>query len=151
MQVRTTTKQKFFSTLNRIALQRDSEIKKALKVVPFLIIVVAFYYFGIFDKQYPNLVFALGTISIVLMYFSIIRGNLSKDLFLSIRKQELRVLFFLAINTVLLVMVMVTELEFDYKNLGLNVLFIAMKAVFTIGILLGYLINLSKQQELVED
>jgi len=132
-------------------LQKDSEIKKAFKVVPFLVIVVAFYYFGIFDKQYPNLVFALGTLSIVLMYFSIIRGNLSKDLFLNIRKQEKRILFFLVMNTVLLAVVMITELEFDYKNLGLNILFMAMKAIFTIGILLGYLINLSKAEELAEE
>lgn len=132
-------------------MQKDSEIKKAFKVVPFLVIVVAFYYFGIFDKQYPNLVFALGTLSIVLMYFSIIRGNLSKDLFLNIRKQEKRILFFLVMNTVLLAVVMITELEFDYKNLGLNILFMAMKAIFTIGILLGYLINLSKAEELAEE
>ena len=132
-------------------MQINREVKKALKVVPFLVIVVAFYYFGIFNKQYPNLVFGLGMLSTVLLYFSIIKGNLSKSLFLDIRKQELRVLFFLAINAVLLVTVMVTELEFDYKHLGLNLLFIAMKAVFTVGILLGYLINLSKQQELVEE
>lgn len=128
-------------------------IYKDFKIIPLLLVLLSFYYLAIFDKQYPKLVFVLMVLSIVFLYFYIIRGNLSLNLFKNIRKQEGRILFFLVANAVLLIAVMIEELEFDYKNLALNIAFMAMKAVFTLEILVAYLINFAKPEEpaLLED
>ncbi|MEE1943833.1 hypothetical protein VRU48_01860 [Pedobacter sp. KR3-3] len=122
-------------------------IHKDIKIIPLLLVLLSFYYLAIFDKQYPKLVFVLMVLSIGSLYFFIIRGNLSLNLFKNIRKQEGRVLFFLVANAVLLIVVMIDELEFDYKNLALNIAFMAMKAIFTLEILVAYLINFSKLEE----
>ncbi len=122
-------------------------IYKDIKVIPLLLILLSFYYLAIFDKQYPKLVFVLMILSIGSLYFFIIRGNLSLSLFKNIRKQEARVLFFLVANAALLTVVMIDELEFDYKNLAMNIAFMAMKGIFILAILVCYLINFAKLEE----
>lgn len=125
----------------------SKKLKQEIKLVALLTTLLSFYYFAIFDKHYPYLLLALMAISIVFLFFAIIKGNLSKNMFLNVRKHEWRVLFFVVVNAILLVVVMVSELEFDYKNLWVNILFLVMKAVFVIEIILSYLINFSKLQE----
>lgn len=125
----------------------SKKLKQEIKLVTLLTTLLSFYYFAIFDKQYPYLLLALMAISIVFLFFAIIKGNLSKNMFKNVRKHEWRVLFFVVVNAVLLVVVMVSELEFDYKNLWLNVLFVVMKIVFVVEIILSYLVNFSKLQE----
>lgn len=121
-------------------------IHKDIKFIP-LLVLLSFYYLAIFDKQYPKLVFVLMLLSIGSLYFSVIRGNFSFSLFKNIRKQEARVLFFLVANAALLTVVMIDELEFDYKNLVLNIAFIAMKVIFILTIMVCYLINFAKLEE----
>lgn len=125
----------------------SKKLKQEIKLVALLTTLLSFYYFAIFDKQYPYLLLALMAISIVFLFFAIIKGNLSKSMFKNVRKHEWRVLFFVVVNAILLIVVMVSELEFDYKNLWLNVLFVVMKIVFVVEIILSYLINFSKLQE----
>lgn len=125
----------------------SKKLKQEIKLVTLLTTLLSFYYFAIFDKQYPYLLLVLMAISIIFLFFAIIKGNLSKNMFKNVRKHEWRVLFFVVVNAVLLVVVMVSELEFDYKNLWLNVLFVVMKIVFVVEIILSYLVNFSKLQE----